>query len=61
MAQVLALNRNGSGFQSFAGVILTSEGSRKGANQLDTTRIEWTHVALFEFVRTGSRDESATA
>jgi hypothetical protein len=55
MIYVLPLNRNGLGSQSFTGVILTSEGSRKGANQLDNTRIEWTHVALFEFVRRGRR------
>jgi hypothetical protein len=48
MLDVLPLNRKGLGSQSFAGIILTGEGSRKGVNQLDHTGIEWAHVALFE-------------
>jgi hypothetical protein len=45
---VLPLDRKGLCFQSFSGIILAGERSRKSVDELDHRRIEGPQVASFE-------------
>jgi hypothetical protein len=47
MLEVLPRSPKRPGFQSFAGIILSGERSRKGVDELDHSRIEREGVALF--------------
>jgi hypothetical protein len=48
MLEVLPLDRKRLGFQSFAGIILAGERSRKGVDELGHPCVEWANVGFFE-------------